>query len=211
MEIHQMISMSNSQKLKTMEKKRKDQQRRVRNFDVRRTETGAVIQNRKETSGVEGGKEYLLPMDRKGQCSKEDQCNFQYESNDRAQNQNTLPPRLPSHPSHEVEVFRRKEVSNAESNHGAILRQPCRYCLKDTCTRTSCGYWHPPECQFHKTETGCKARDNCLFPHNEVEKPKKGYNHPKRRESDDKDAVAAVKNVPQLGCVSQVVTRLGEI
>ena len=28
-------------------------------------------------------------------------------------NQNTLPPHLPSHPSHEVEVCRRKEVSKA--------------------------------------------------------------------------------------------------
>ena len=29
-------------------------------------------------------------------------------------NQNTLPPHLPSHPSHEVEVCRRKEVSKAK-------------------------------------------------------------------------------------------------
>ena len=35
-------------------------------------------------------------------------------------------------------------------------------------------------------------------------KPKKGYFfHPKRRESDDKNAVALVKIAPQLGCVSQ--------
>ena len=29
-------------------------------------------------------------------------------------NQNTLPPHLPSHPSHEVEVCRRKEISKAK-------------------------------------------------------------------------------------------------
>ena len=34
-------------------------------------------------------------------------------------------------------------------------------------------------------------------------KPKKGYYSHKRRESDDKNAVAVVKIVPQLGCVSQ--------
>ena len=89
-----------------------------------------------------------------------------------------------------------------------ILRQPCRYYLKGTCTRSLCEYWHPPEGQFYKTETGCKAGDKCLFPHHKVgeqpiKKPKKGYYSHKRRESDDKNAVAILKSVPQLGCVSQ--------
>ena len=94
-----------------------------------------------------------------------------------------------------------------KSNHGAILRQACSY-LKGTCTRASCEHWHPPECQFYKTETGCEARNKCLFPHYKVDeqqnkKPKKGYYSPKRKENDDKNAVANVKTVSQLGCVSQ--------
>ena len=102
----------------------------------------------------------------------------------------------------------RKRSIRGKSGHGAILRQPCRYYLKGTCTRSPCEYWHPPECQFYKTETGCKARDKCLFPHYKVDeqpnkKPKKKLLFPKRRESDDKNAVAIVKIVPQLGCVSQ--------
>ena len=53
-----------------------------------------------------------------------------------------------------------------------------------------------------------KAGDNCLFPHHELDeqpskKPKKVYYSHKRRESDDKNAVAIVKIVPQLCCVSQ--------
>ena len=68
-------------------------------------------------------------------------------------------------------------------------------------------YWHQPECQFYKNETGCKAGDKCLFPHCKVDeqpnkKPKKS-NFPKRRENDDKNAVAIVRSVSQLGCVSQ--------
>ena len=64
-----------------------------------------------------------------------------------------------------------------------------------------------PECQFYKSETGCKAGDKCLFPHYKVDgqqnkKPKKS-NIPKKRESDDKNAVALVKSASQLGCVSQ--------
>ena len=89
-------------------------------------------------------------------------------------NQDTLPPRLLSQPYHDVEVCREREVFEAKGNHGSILRQPCRYHLKGTCTRTSCEYWHPPECQFYQNETGCKAGDKCLFPHYKVdEQPKK--------------------------------------
>ena len=49
MEIHQKISMSNCQKLKTMVKKSFDQKHRLRNFDARneRIETGAVVTSRR--------------------------------------------------------------------------------------------------------------------------------------------------------------------
>ena len=61
--------------------------------------------------------------------------------------------------------------------------------------------------QFSKNETGCKAGDKCLFPHYKVDeqpsKKTKKSNIPKRRESDDKNAVAIAKSVSQLGCVSQ--------
>ena len=65
-----------------------------------------------------------------------------------------------------------------------------------------------PSAHSVKNETGCKAGDKCLFPHHEVDeqpnkKPKKGYYSHKRRESDDKNAVALVKIVSHLGCVSQ--------
>ena len=44
--------------MKTMVKRSIDQKLRLRNFDARhgRIETGAMIKNRKGTSGVEGGK-----------------------------------------------------------------------------------------------------------------------------------------------------------
>ena len=100
-----------------------------------------------------------------------------------------------------------------KSNHGSILRQPCRYYLKGTCTRTSCEYWHPPECHFYRNETGCEAGDKCLFPHCNVdEQPNKKprmSDFPKRRESDDKNAVAIVKSVSQLSCLSQDSDALG--
>ena len=51
----------------------------------------------------------------------------------------------------------RKRSIRGKGNHGSILRQLCRCYLKGTCTRTPCDFWHPPECQFYKTETGCKV------------------------------------------------------
>ena len=101
----------------------------------------------------------------------------------------------------------KKRGIRCKSNHGAILREPCRYFWKGSCTRTSCEYWHPPECQFYKNETGCKAGDKCLFLHYKGDeqpnkKPKRIY-FPKRRGSDDKNSVAIVESVSPMGCVSQ--------
>ena len=114
----------------------------------------------------------------------------------------------PSEPT----VSRSRSVSTkrsiqGKSNHGSILRQPSRCHLKGTCTRTSREYWHPPERKFYQNETVCKAGDTCLFPHYKVDeqpnkKPKKSY-FQKRRENDDKNAVAFVKSFSQLGCASQ--------
>ena len=167
MEIHQKISMPNYQKLKTMVKRSIDQKLRLRNFDARhgRIETGAVVKNQKGMSGVEGGKGICYQWKEKGQCSKGDQCSFRHESNDRAQKPEH-DAATPSEPS----LSRGRSVSKkrsiqGKSNHGAILRQPCRCYLKGSCTRSPCEYWHLSECPLYKTETGCKAVDKCMFPH----------------------------------------------
>ena len=187
MEIHQKISVPNYQKLKTMVKRSADQKLRSRNFDARneRIESGAVVMSRKGLSGVGAGKGICYQWKETGQCSQGDRCSFRHETQDRAQK----PEHTAATPS-EPTASRGRSVSRkrrlrGKSNHGSILRQPCRYYLKGTCTRTSCEYWHRPECQFYKNETGCKAGDKCLFPHYKVDeqpnkKPKKSH-FPKRR------------------------------
>ena len=128
MEIHQKISMPNYQKLKTMEKRRINQKLRLRNFDLRheRIETGAVVKNRKGLIGVEGGKGICYQWKEKGQCSKGDQCSFWHESNDRAQKlePNAATPSGPSM-SRGRRVSKKRSIRD-KSNHGSILRQPCR-------------------------------------------------------------------------------------
>ena len=170
MEIHQKISVLHYQNLKNMLKRSTDQKLRLRKFDARneRIETGAVVKNRKGLSGVEGGKGTSYQWKEKVQCSRGDQCSFRHESNDRAQkpDHNAATPSEPA-ASRGRRVSRKRSI-RGKSNHGSILRQPCRYYLKGTFSRTSCEYWHPPECQCYQTKSGCKAGDKCLFPHYKV-------------------------------------------
>ena len=53
-------------------------------------------------------------------------------------NPNTLPPHRLSQPHHEVEVCRRREVSEAKGNHGSILRQPRINHMNGPCTKSLC-------------------------------------------------------------------------
>ena len=146
MEIHQKLSVPNYQKLKTMVKRSTDQKLRLRNFDARhgRIESGAVAKSRKGLIGVEGGKGICHQWKEKGQCSQGDRCSFRNETQDRAQK----PEHTAATPSEPTQRSIR-----GKSNHGSILLQHCRCYLKCTCTRTSCEYWHPPECQFYKNGT----------------------------------------------------------
>ena len=86
----------------------------------------------------------------KGQYSQGDRCSFRHETQHRAQK-----PEHTAATPFEPTVSRGRSVSRkrsirGKSNHGSILRHPCRYFLKGTCTRSSCEYWHPPEGQFYK-------------------------------------------------------------
>ena len=136
MEIHQKISIPNYQKLKTMVKRSIDQKLRLRNYDARhgRIQTGALVKNRKGMSGVDGGRSICYQWQEKSLCSKGDRCSFRHESNDRAQK----PEHKAATPS-EPSMSRGRSASKKRSihgkiNHGAILRQPCRYYLNGTCT-----------------------------------------------------------------------------
>ena len=108
----------------------------------------------------------------------------------------TAPPSEP--PTPRSRSASRKRSLRGRSQSGKSNRQPCKNFLKGTCTYLVI-VWHPPECQFYQSESGCKFGAECSFPRWKVEeqtnqRPKKG---------DDKSAVAFVKDVRQLGCVFQ--------
>ena len=165
MEIHQKISKPDYQKMKTMVKRSLDQKLRLRNFDARteRIEKWAVVTSRRGTSGIERGQGVCYQWKAKEQCSRGDQCSFRHDNHERQKSTTTTAA------SSEPPTPRGRSASRKRSPSGETHRQPCRDFLKGTCNKLPCDYWNPPECQFYKSETGCKFGDKCSFPHWKVE------------------------------------------
>ena len=194
--------MPNYQKLKTMVKRSIDQKLRLRNFDARheKIETGAVVKSPKGPSGVERGKGICYQWKSK-KCSVRKETNVVSGMRVAIVQSRHQKPHLPlSHKSSKTRGrCREKEMPEAEAILRSSIDRRVKYFLKGTCTKSPCEYWHPPECQFYKTQSGCKFGAECSFPHWKVEEqPNK---RPKKDE--DKSAVAIVKSVRQLSCVSQ--------
>ena len=110
----------------------------------------------------------------------------------------------------------RTRSPRGKSPSGRMSRWPCKDYLKGTCTNSFCEKWHPPECLFYKTKSGCRFGEKCSYPHRQVdEQPSK-----RSKKNGDKSAVAMLKkhepygrtgrpvvcyssNTRQLGCVFQ--------
>ena len=76
-----------------------------------------------------------------------------------------------------------------ESPSGRMSRWPCKDYLKGTCTNSFCEKWHPPECLFYKTKSGCRLGEECSYVHRQVDdQPSKRY-----KKNDDKSAVAMLE------------------
>ena len=164
MEIHQKISSPDYQKLKTMVNRSIEQKLRLRNFDAQneRIETGTVVTSRRGLSGIEEGKGVRYQWKAKGQCSKGDQCSFRHEGHERAKpTPKATPPSEPPTPRRRI-ASRKKNLRDG-SPSGKTNRQPCKNFLKGTCTELPCEYWHPPECQFKKSESDVNSGQSAHF------------------------------------------------
>ena len=201
LEIHQKISKPDYQKLKTMVKRSIDQKLRLRNFDARneRIETGAVVTVRRGESDVERGNGICYQWNAEGQCSRGDSCSFRHDEDKRAKPTPTSAP--PSEPPTEKDggnTSRSKSLTDS-SPSGKLAREPCNDYLKSICTKSPCDHWHPPECQFYKSESGCKFGNKCSFAHRQVE----GQPCKKPKKDGDESAVTILKDARQLGSVFQ--------
>ena len=87
------------------------------------------------------------------------------------------------------EKHREPEVPEARSPSSTMYRWPCKDYLKGTCNNSFCERWHPPECLFYKTKSGCRFGEKCSYAHRQVdEQPCK-----RSKKNDDKSAVPMLK------------------
>ena len=83
----------------------------------------------------------------------------------------------------------RTRSPRGRSPSGRMSRWPCKDYLKGTCTNSICEKWHPPECLFYKTKSGCRFGEKCSYALRQVdEQPSK-----RSKKNDDKSAVAMLK------------------
>ena len=83
----------------------------------------------------------------------------------------------------------RTRSPRGKSPSGRTSRWPCKGYLRGTCNNSFCEKWHPPECWFYKTKSGCRFGEKCSYSHRQVdEQPTK-----RSKTNNDKSAVAILK------------------
>ena len=149
----------------------------------------------------------------KGQCSQGDRCSFRYEIEDRAQK----PEHTAATPS-EPTVSRGRSVSKKRSirgkgSHGSILRQPCRYYLRGTCTRTSCEFGIRPSAKSTKQKRVVNAEKSVCsrtkrLMSNQTKSQRKGLLFPHKKRKRRQECCGYCENcttiglrLARLGCV----------
>ena len=123
-----------------------------------------------------------------GQCVKGDNCSFRHDIDKRGK----VTPSNPSPNSFMQQNERKSSRTRSprgKSPSGRMSRWPCKDYLKGTCNNSFCEKWHPPECLFYKTKSGCRFGEKCSYAHRQVdEQPTK-----RSKKNDDKSAVAMLK------------------
>ena len=124
-----------------------------------------------------------------GQCGKGDKCSFRHDINKRGK----VTPSNPSPNSFMQQNERKSSRTRSprgRSPSGRVSRWPCKDCFKGTCNNSFCERWHPPECLFFKTKSGCRFGEKCSYAHRQVdEQPTERCNE----NDDNKSAVAMLK------------------
>ena len=80
------------------------------------------------------------------------------------------------------EMRREPEVPEAKVPVVECLDGPARITLEEL-------EWHPPECLFSKTKSGCRFGEKCSYAHHQVDEQQTK----RSKKNDDKSAVAMLK------------------
>ena len=157
LEIHQKKLGPDYHRLKTMVKRSIEQNLRMKNFDARNGnfETSAVVKNQ----GTKQRGQIILgdcwQWETNGQCVKGDSCSFRHDVNKRAKMTQPNPSPNSFMQQNERKASRTRSP-RGRSPSGKMARRPCKDYLKETCNNSFCQKWHPPECLFYKTKSGCR-------------------------------------------------------
>ena len=190
LEIHQKKLGPDYHRLKTMVKRSIDQEIRNKNFGASNGnyERNAVVKNQ----GTKQRGQRILgdcwQWEFNGQCSRGDNCSFRRDINKRGKmTQSKTSPN--SFMQQNERKSSRTRSPRGRSPSGRMSRWPCKDYLKGTCNNSFCEKWHPPECLFYKTKSGCRFGEKCSYAHRQVdEQPSK-----RSKKNDDKSAVAMLK------------------
>ena len=190
LEIHQKTLGPDYHRLKTMVNRSIEQNLRIKNFEARNGnyEKNAVVKNSGTKQRVQRVLGDCWQWEANGQCSKGDNCSFRHDINKRGK----VPPSNPSPNSFMQQKERkswRTRSPRGKSPSGRMSRWPCKDYLKGTCNNSFCEKWHPSECLFYKTKSGCRFGEKCSYAHRQVdEQPTK-----RSKTNNDKSAVAMLK------------------
>ena len=190
LEIHQKKLGPDYHRLKAMVKRSIEQDIRNKNFGIRNGnyEKNAVVKNQGTKQRVQRILGDCWQWETNGQCVKGDNCNFRHDIDKRGKV-------TPSNPS--PNSFMQQNERNAlrtrsprgKRPSGRMSRWPCKDYFKRTCNNSFCEKWHPPDCLFYKTKSGCRFGEKCSYAHRQVdEQPTE-----KSKKNDDKSAVAMLK------------------
>ena len=139
------------------EQKAQKQEIRNKNFGARNGnyERNDVVKNQGTKQRVQRILGDCWQWETNGQCVKGDNCSFRHNINKRGKltQSNTSPS---SFMQQNERKSSRTRSPRGESPSGRMSRWPCKDYLKGTCNNSYCEKWHPPECLFYKTKSGCR-------------------------------------------------------
>ena len=187
LEIHQKKLGPDYHRLKTMVKRSIEQDIRNKNFGARNGnyEKNAVVKSHGTKQRVQRILGDCWQWETNGQCVKGDKCSFRHDINKRGKvtQSNTSPNSFMQQNERKAS---RTRSPRGRSPSGRMSRWPCKDYVKGTCNNSFCERWHPPECLFYKTKSGCRFGEQCSYAHRQVdEQPTK-----RSKKNDDKSAVA---------------------
>ena len=90
----------------------------------------------------------------------------------------------------------RTRSPRGKSPSGRMSRWPCKDYLKGTCNNSFCEKWHPPECLFYKTKSGCRFGEKCSNAHRQVDE------QPSKRSKKNEDKSECSSHVEE-GCLAR--------